>query len=170
MKQDLLIVEDEPSLREAYIKYFRELDPKSDQPWGIDGFEVVGVGTAEEAMVQLMDPARTTRPFDLMIVDLMLPYQRGGPSMIEKGLDVGKVAQTRGAAKRTVIVSSEFENVSMGAVLKSLDLSTTHFVEKSALKRTTSKNLLSEPYHNPYLARLLRENQLIRRVPLMKNL
>lgn len=62
--------------------------------------------------------------------------------MIKKGLDVGRIAQTRGAAKRTVVVSSEFENVSMGAVLKSLDLSTTHFVEKGAVKKDHLRELI----------------------------
>jgi len=68
-----------------------------------------------------------------MVLDLALPEREGGRAAIDNGLDLGRIAQTERSAKRTVIVSGELDNISVGSALESLDLSTTQFERKGSL-------------------------------------
>ena len=65
-KRRILLVEDEPSVRNAMRMLFK-----------IEGYDVVPVGTADEALAQLRDDA-----FDLMVTDYHLDGGRTGTQVI----------------------------------------------------------------------------------------
>jgi len=95
----LLIVEDEPVLREMYSQIFSE-----------EGLEVVSAETAEEGLIM----AEQEKP-DLIMLDILLPNANGNEMLKE-------LRQNPKTAGLKVVAFSNFDDKTAIAVAKSLGI------------------------------------------------
>ncbi|HEY6348829.1 MAG TPA: TIR domain-containing protein [Candidatus Angelobacter sp.] len=149
MRSQFLIVEDDESLRRDYRNYIDEFERKAPLSQGTDTFEIeiVDAGCAADAKARLLDPARKTQPFDVMLLDLLLPQRPGEIPSIRHGLEVGKMAQDLGTVKWTVIVSGALEDISVGDTMEWFDLAATGFIRKSGLIKQDIQNAIVQARH-----------------------
>ncbi len=109
MRPHILIAEDVKTQREDLENYIRALPKEQSRSLRIVDFDIVLSSCAADAKDKLLEPVRQENPFDLLLLDLNLPEHKGGRERLKNGFEVLEIAQSRRAAKETVIVSGYLE-------------------------------------------------------------
>lgn len=112
MEISALAVEDQPRHVKTISRALeREISPEDRRRYGIDAIKVVYAGSKQKA-VELMTRAGTEgRPFDILLLDVMLPEREPVPSeepdldLKENGIEVLHAARELQAAKEILVYS-----------------------------------------------------------------
>lgn len=139
-KTRVLLVED----IEAQLKGLRkdiELIPEDQRnTFGVGVFEVDEASCTNDSIQKLAEAKANNRPYDLMVLDLSLPWNKGENDRPENGYEVLKIVKESRAAKGVIVLSvlSHY-----GYVVKAFHGGAIDFIEKeSPLREKVQERVL----------------------------
>lgn|SRR5262245_18675175 len=106
MNPRVLIVEDDEDQAEAMCWYLERIPDTVKRSYGIDEFKIDQAGSVSSALNLLSNAERYSLPYDMLLLDLVLPSNEGDlPESPVRGSVILECAMTTGAAKRVIMIS-----------------------------------------------------------------
>jgi len=124
-----LILEDEPDLLKDFGDCVKGMEPNPFPSLGKTNFHVDEVESAAKAKELLLKAGQEAQPYDVMLLDLAVPENRGMAN-VEEGLNVLKLAQKARGAREVVVVSGNTEGMN-----RARGLGAKHFVNKQGYRK-----------------------------------
>jgi CheY-like chemotaxis protein len=129
MIPEVLIVENDPEDLEDAVDLLNNIDKFDKGKYGIDSFQIADAKWGSKAVELLEQAGQNNRLFDIVLLDLQLPDQKGGALEADKGFALLQKARELGAAFDVVIYTaySGYTNL-----LRALREGAADFISKSS--------------------------------------
>ena len=163
----MLLVEDSPLIRQSLFELYTKPPKSLATKYEVPSFEVVAVGSGNEARCRLKEATENLQPFDVMVLDLALPTRNGAPA--SKDIGIGLFEEFDERAFGSVLVESVWADAT--TLIRLLMVGRAFFVAKpfqqEAIFRVAKQALNStlqrlETQHQTFVAERFRRWTLLR--------